>query len=88
MPHGSRLDRQEVRLGLLPRGPVPALAVGHGLTGVQRGGVAELGPVAHRGVDVDHRRLADHRVLADGDRADLDEAGVCPVAVDEASPCG
>ena len=45
--------------------------------------MAQLGPVAHRGVDVDDRRLADHRVLPDGDRADLDEPGVCSIAVDE-----
>ena len=70
----SRIDRQEVRPhGLPPRATVPVLAVGHGLPGVQRGGVAQLGPVAHRGVDVDDRRLADHRVLPDGDRAHVDE---------------
>ena len=45
--------------------------------------MAELGPVAHRGVDVDDRRLTDHRVLADADRAHLDESGVGSIAVDE-----
>ena len=80
----SGIDREEVvRHGLPPWAPVPALAVRDGLPGVQRGGVAELGPVAHRGVDVDHRRLADHRVLADADRAHVDEVSVCSIAVDE-----
>ena len=79
-----RKDREEVvSQGLLPRGSVPVLAVGHGLPGVERGGVAELGPVAHRGVDVDDRRLADHRVLPDADCAHVDEPGVCSIAVDE-----
>ena len=46
--------------------------------------MAELGPVAHRGFDVDYRRLADHRVLSDSDRTHLDETRVCSVAVDKA----
>ena len=50
------------------------LAVRHGLPDVQRGRVAELGPVAHRGVDVDHRHLTDEDVLAEGDRSGLDHA--------------
>ena len=61
-----RLDRRVVHLGALRRGPVPALAVRHRLAAVQRGGVAELGPVAHRGVDVEHGRLADEHVFGRG----------------------
>ena len=78
-----RVDPPVVHVGRLRRGPVPALAVGHGLSGVQRGGVAELGPVAHRGLDVEHRHLADEHVPAEGDRARLDQAGVGPVAGEE-----
>src|SRR5215218_6671357 len=77
------MDCQKVRRCLLPGGSVPALAVGHGLPGVQGGGVAELAPVAHRGLDVDDRSLADHRVLPDGNCADVDESGVGSIAVDE-----
>ena len=60
------------------RGAVPALAGGHGLPGVQRRGVAELRAVAHRGADVEHRRLADEHVPAEGDRAGLDHARRAP----------
>ena len=64
------------------------MAVGNNLAGVQGGRVAQLGPVAHPGIYVDHRHLADQRVLAQGDRAGLDQAGVGSVTEEEASPCG
>ena len=72
-----------VDVGRLRGRAVPALPVGHGLSGVQRGGVPELGAVTQRGPDVEHRRLADQRVLAEGDRARLDDAVVGPVAGEE-----
>ena len=43
--------------------------------------MAELGPVAHRGVDVDAPSSRRQHVLAEGDRARSGSAGVGPVAV-------
>src|SRR3989454_6915893 len=37
-------------------------------------------------VDVEHGRFADKYVLAEGDRSDLDPAGLCPVAEEDRSP--
>jgi len=46
------VDRPVVHLGALCGGPVPALPGGYRLPGVQRGGMAQLCPVAQRGRDV------------------------------------
>ncbi len=78
-----RGDPPAADVGRLRGRAVPALPVGHGLSGVQRGGVPELGPVTQRRPDVEHRHLADERVLAEADRARLDDAVVGPVAVEE-----
>ena len=79
-----RADRPVIHLGPLQRrGPVPTLAVRDGLAGVQRGGVAELRSVAERGLDVEHRRLADESVPSEADQAGLDHAGAGSIAVEE-----
>ncbi len=54
----------------------------NGLAGVQRGGMADLRAVAERGVDVEHRHLADDGIVADGDGANFDPAGIGPIAVE------
>jgi hypothetical protein len=45
--------------------------------------VPQLGTITQRRPDVEHRHLADQRVLADAHRARLDDAVVGPVAGDE-----
>jgi hypothetical protein len=45
--------------------------------------MAEFGPVADRGVDVEHRHLPDERVVSQGDRARLNDPVVGPIAVEE-----
>src|SRR4051812_37219130 len=42
--------------------------------------MAELGTVAHRGPDVDHRGLTDEHVLPEGDGARLDHSVMRPIA--------
>ena len=59
---------------------VPAQARRHRLALEQRGRVAELGPVTHRGADVEDGLLADVHVPAEGDRTGPDAAGDDPVA--------
>ncbi len=73
-------DPYVVHLCALGRGAVPALSRRYRDTAVQRGGVAQLRPVAHRGADVEHGLLADEDVLAEGDRAGPDPPGVRLVA--------
>ena len=63
--------------------PVPALAVRNDLPRVQRRRVPQLGAVAHRRVDVDHRGLADEHVRAERDRSGPDQAALRPVAGDQ-----
>jgi hypothetical protein len=58
LPAPGRVDTSEVDTGGFRRGPVPALAVRHGLPSLQGRGVPELGAVAHRRVDVEHGVLA------------------------------
>jgi hypothetical protein len=45
--------------------------------------MAELGPVAQRCLDVEHRRLADEHIPPEGDRTGLDHTGVGSVAGEE-----
>src|SRR5215510_6783693 len=52
------------------------------LTLQERRVVAELRPVADRGVDVQHRHLADKRVLPNGHRSDLDSASLSAIALE------
>jgi hypothetical protein len=78
----SGFDQAVVHLGPLPGRAVPALACGHALPRVQRRRVPELRAVTHRGLDVEHRHLADDHVLAEGHGPDLDHARVGPVAVE------
>ena len=79
-PAGGGAGHPVLHRGPLCWGAVPMLTGGHRLPGVQRGGVAQLRPIAHRGADVKHGRFADEDVLAEGDRARLDHPGVRPVA--------
>ena len=44
--------------------------------------MAELRPIAHRRVDVEHGHFAYEHVTAQGHRPDLDSTGLCPVAVE------
>ena len=79
----SRRDSHVVHLRGLGRTSVPPLAGRHRLAAGQRGGVTELGPIAHGRVDVEHAPFADEHVPAEGHRSDLDSPGLCPVAVEE-----
>jgi hypothetical protein len=74
------------RTGWLGRGAVPALTGGHGLAGVQGGGMAQLGIVADSGVNVEDGLLTDEDVRAESDGTDLDDTGPGAVAIRVHSP--
>src|SRR5262249_28925807 len=66
------------------RRPVPALPGGYRLWSVERGRVPELGPVAERGLDVEHGLLAHEDVPAQGHPARPDATALDLVAVEVA----
>src|SRR5436309_15327221 len=65
---------------------MPALAGRDRLAAVERGGVTELRPIAHRGVDVVHRPLANDDVPADRHPSDLDVPRLRAVTLEEGLP--
>ncbi|MCO5553510.1 hypothetical protein L7F22_007032 [Adiantum nelumboides] len=80
-PRADGIGPAVVRVGRTGGRAVPDLAGRDGDTGAQRRGVAQLRPVLHPGPDVEHSGLADHAVVADADRAELQRTGHGPVAL-------
>src|SRR6266487_1241279 len=65
---------------------MPALAGRYRLAAVERGGVTELRPIAHRCVDVEHGPLADDDAPAERDPSGLDSPRLRPVTLEERLP--
>jgi len=80
----GRVDLSVVHFGPLPGGrSAPALAFRHRLSGVQRGGMAELRAVTQRGSDFEHCPLTYKRIFPDGNRACINHPVVSAVAGEE-----
>src|SRR6058998_3166765 len=65
---------------------MPPLAVQYRLATVQRGGVTELRPIAHRRVDIEHGPLADEDAPTERDPTGLDSPRLRAVTLEEGLP--